>query len=302
LVVEAGVPTVEAEAASEPRIEVVPTIQDGDTVALSGGVSGFGESFLGVPYQTNNLVTAYQQVLTSPGGAQVISPDAFLAVGAQTSQLGLRVTDGETQGVLVQSVVQDGLAAEAGILAGDLITSFAGTPVLGVRQLTRMLEETPEGRTVPLTVLREGETRSIEVTLERRAPVTVLGDVLTGYRDARATSLNAAGFRLLAPGTIRLGLRIESMTPELREFFGAPEDQGVLVSSVVADSPAAEAGMRVGDVIVSVDGNDVSSPAELTWSAKLEDPTVVLDVIRERRSQEVQVTLDLPARSLRIAP
>src|SRR5262249_3455797 len=58
-------------------------------------------------------------------------------------------------------------------------------------------------------------------------------------------------------GNGRLGVRITSMTAELRKFFGAAEDRGVLVSQVDKDSPAASAGLRAGDVIIEIDGKKV---------------------------------------------
>lgn len=273
-VAEGPVEPIEAEVGPQPRVEVIRAMQNDDrrgfTVALS------------------------EQVVANRGRGGV-----NVTVSLPASQLGLRIADGETEGALVQSVDAKSAAAEAGIQTGDLITEFAGSKVLGVRQLTRMLEETPDGRTVPVTLLRDGGTQIVELTLERL--VQVLGDVLTAYREV-ATPLVVDALRVRPAGTIRLGFRVEDMTPELREFFGARNDQGVLVSSVFAESAAAQAGVLVGDVIVSVDGNTVSSPADLTWSAELDDPTVVLEVIRERRSQEVRVTLDLPARPLRITP
>src|SRR5512146_943822 len=61
-----------------------------------------------------------------------------------------------------------------------------------------------------------------------------------------------------------IGVAVTQMTPELREFFGAPPTTGVLVSSVSANGPAAKAGLKVGDVVVAINGQDVSSQRDLT--------------------------------------
>src|SRR5204863_4895709 len=60
-----------------------------------------------------------------------------------------------------------------------------------------------------------------------------------------------------------IGVSVVDLTPELREFFGASKDSGVLVSSVADHGPAAKAGVRVGDVITSVDGKAVASLRDL---------------------------------------
>jgi predicted metalloprotease with PDZ domain len=61
----------------------------------------------------------------------------------------------------------------------------------------------------------------------------------------------------------RLGAHVSSMTPELRKFLGAKKDAGILVQLVDADTPAARAGMKVGDVIVSVDGDAIDEIGEV---------------------------------------
>src|SRR5688572_28068188 len=65
------------------------------------------------------------------------------------------------------------------------------------------------------------------------------------------------------PGGARLGVKVQEMSEELRDYFGAPDDAGVLVNSVVKDSPAEKAGIKPGDVITEVDGKKVEDTREL---------------------------------------
>jgi S1-C subfamily serine protease len=92
------------------------------------------------------------------------------------------------------------------------------------------------------------------------------------------------------------------MTPELRTFFGAEPDRGVLVATVVEGSSADESGILVGDVIVAVAGRAIGTPGDLSWSGELVDDRLVLEIVREGVSREISVPLDLPPRSLRIGP
>jgi C-terminal processing protease CtpA/Prc len=91
----------------------------------------------------------------------------------------------------------------------------------------------------------------------------------------------------------RLGTQITSMTEELRGFFGAPTDAGVLISKVEADSPAAKAGLKVGDVLVEVDGKTIDAPSELVRGLhdKGKGAKVSLTVVREKKRQTLSATL-----------
>lgn len=86
-----------------------------------------------------------------------------------------------------------------------------------------------------------------------------------------------------------IGVSLSNLSPELREHFGAPKDAGVIVESVQDDSPAARAGIRVGDIVLSVDGKDVKSSADLRMALrdKKEGDSVRIDLLRGRARQTV---------------
>lgn len=90
-----------------------------------------------------------------------------------------------------------------------------------------------------------------------------------------------------------LGVELLALTPELREHFGASRLSGVLVARVEEASPAAAAGMAVGDVITSVDGEPVGSTGQLARRVGLrrEGDEVELGLVRDRRSLTLRVTL-----------
>jgi hypothetical protein len=94
-------------------------------------------------------------------------------------------------------------------------------------------------------------------------------------------------------GKGRLGAHVSSMTPELRRFFGAPEDSGLLVQGVETDTPAGKAGVSVGDVIVTIDGDaidDVGDVAEALADRKGGDVVDVI-VIRGKKRRELRAEL-----------
>jgi hypothetical protein len=90
-----------------------------------------------------------------------------------------------------------------------------------------------------------------------------------------------------------IGVSLVEITPELRVHYGAPKDAGVLVSEVRADTPAAKAGLEVGDVITEVDGKRVAGSGDVSRGIRGRNPgeTVQLDVVRDRASRKLTVTV-----------
>ncbi len=109
--------------------------------------------------------------------------------------------------------------------------------------------------------------------------------------------------RLVLPGlpAVRgyLGVEVLALTPELRTHFGAPEGRGVLVSRVLEDTPAAAAGIAVGDVLTTVDGEPVASGFDLLRAVGLRSAgeAVGIEVWRGRRRLELTATLEQVERS-----
>ncbi len=93
------------------------------------------------------------------------------------------------------------------------------------------------------------------------------------------------------------------MTPELRQHFGAPRDAGVLVGKVEADSPAAKAGLEVGDIVTAVGGDRVKSTSELVRDVRRSKAgeTLQLEIVRSRATKTLPITVGKrPAEELRI--
>jgi C-terminal processing protease CtpA/Prc len=92
----------------------------------------------------------------------------------------------------------------------------------------------------------------------------------------------------------RLGAQIADMTEDLRKYFGAPADAGVLVTHVDADQPAGKAGLRVGDVITEVAGTKVEDPSDVIEAVADKDAgaQVKIVVVRDKRTATLTATLD----------
>ncbi len=173
---------------------------------------------------------------------------------------------------------------------------FDGQRVVGMRQLTRLVRETPVGRTVDVTVLRNGQEQTLSVTTAAQTEGGnfrfVIPDDLPDLSDLGDRIRDAIPRIYVVSSTSRLGLRAVSMTEQLREYFGADADEGVLVSSVDEGSAAADADLRAGDVVIAIDGRTVDEPADLRRRGRTDRGTITLTIIRDRAEQEI--TLDVP--------
>jgi membrane-associated protease RseP (regulator of RpoE activity) len=109
------------------------------------------------------------------------------------------------------------------------------------------------------------------------------GKVITSNGDHRLLVESLIGSRAF------LGVSLMNLSPDLREHFGAPKDAGVMVESVADDSPAEKAGLRVGDIVLSVDGKDVKSSIDLRLALKdkKEGDSVRIDYLRGKARQTV---------------
>jgi len=159
---------------------------------------------------------------------------------------------GGTRGALVARAQDDGPAAKAGILSGDVVLKFNGQDVREMRNLPRIVAETPVGREVPVVVWRDGRERTIGVMVGELPAEAQLAAATPGP-ERRTTELTG------------LGLSVAGLSPELRERFQLkPDQKGVVIVEVEPGSPGAERELRPGDVIREVQQEAVNTPQELT--------------------------------------
>ena len=200
-------------------------------------------------------------------------------------------------GVLVTSISPNSPADSAGLQVSDVIVEFDGERVRSARQFARLVQETAAGRQVRASLLRSGKRQDVTIApadsgpgffgLGRgRADVPGVNDLLRQFQNVKP--------ELWLQGTPRLGMTVQSMTPELAKHFGATE--GVLVSSVGDGSAAARAGLQVGDVITSAGGQRVRSQADLSQAMRGATGSIALSVVREKKPLTITVSLAAPAR------
>lgn len=172
----------------------------------------------------------------------------------------------EGKGALVGDVSSDGPGAKAGLQKGDVIEEIDGQTVTGVNDLRLRIASTAPGTTVHLKLLRNGEPRDMAVLL--------------GQLPEKANEGPLSGSE--SEGTPMKGVQVDELTPQLRrELDLSPNIHGVVVTDVSPDSPAADAGLRRGDVIEEVNRKPVDSVSEYRGALRRAgDQSLVLLVSR----------------------
>lgn len=273
--------------------------------ALHGAANGRGPGYLGIGFHDTSEDQLRGLQPNSPHGAEVIMVD------------------------------HDGPAGKAGIRPHDIIVSLNGQAIAGAQALKQMLHDAGAGVEIALTVLRGGHPLQLKARLADRDEVARVAmaklvaneggqpppavtspngalalnfaehasaDAVTPDSPPTLPATPAPGSGFLGHivhGSIYTGAVLDTMEPQLAGFFGAPQGCGLLVRSVVPNSPAAEAGLRAGDVVVRADLYMLRNTAD--WTKRLhaaKGKPITLSVVRDRRELTLTLQQDLKHHSM----
>jgi serine protease Do len=251
----------------------------------SGGSIGIGFS---IPSNmAKNIVAQLKQYGHPRRGwlgvkIQPVSPDI-------AESLGLK----DANGALVAGTTDGGPAEKAKIRSGDIILKFDGQDVKEMHNLPRIVADSVVGKEVPVVVWRDGKEMTIQTVLaERPADDKLASADAPGGGKADATK----------PTDITgLGLKVAPVSQDLKDKFQLGADQkGVVVTDVAPNTPAAERGLKPGDVIMEVQQNEVASPADIQKQVdaarKADRKNVLMLIQREGGVQYVPLTLSKPGK------
>lgn len=235
----------------------------------------------------------------------------------------------DAHGAEIIHVDHDGPAGKLGLQLHDVILQMNGQQIQGQEQLRQLLRESPAGRAVTFVISRDGQRQTLTTQLANRQEVErraweqhlVVPDpgsdnepppqVGNGFLHSDNSTGNATGAKahrdFLGATTVLsasfTGAQLEVMGPQLAEFFGVEGNAGLLVRSVEANSPAEEAGLRAGDVVVQVNQVPVTTGSEWTKTIHQNRGRAVgLRVLRDRHEQNMTMTPDSKKRSSVVWP
>lgn len=269
------------------------------------------------PVIRGQVLIARQDVPGAHNFTLAVEPE-FQVLGVGGPQIGVTVRDPDKgEGVAVVEVRSGSPAEKAGVKTGDTIVEFDGEKIRSVRQLTRLVQETPAGRAVKMAVLRDSKRVDLSVT-----PDSAAGGLITPQFQADMNKLNqdlrnnlrqlpkqGGTFRYMVPdsgvweigpegpsGLIeryvqpgrRLGVTVQDLTSQLATYFGAKD--GVLITAVTEGSAAAKAGLKAGDVITAVNDHAVNTSSDLVRLLRDAGGSaeVAIGIVRDRKPLTVR--------------
>lgn len=196
----------------------------------------------------------------------------------------------EDYGVEISRVEENSPAEKAGVKTGDVVLEYNGQRVEGMEQFGRMVRETPPGREAKLTISRNGAVQTLTAVLGlRKFPFS--GNFPPGFEvpEFHMPDIPQIFTTIRSP---MLGVEAESLGTQLAVYFGVKE--GVLVRSVLENTPAQKAGIKAGDVITKVDGMAVSAPSELSNAVRAANAkkTYAIELVRDRKPVILSVNVE----------
>jgi serine protease Do len=280
-------------------------------IALPAAVlalAGSGAAFPPVAYgqSTTPRPAVARAVKIAGGGSHVgVSVRDVEDEDVKTSKLSTAI------GVIVEDVSTSSPAEKAGVKTGDVIVEFDGERVRSTMQFSRLVQETPAGRKVQMAVMRGGQRSTLTVEPTDDGNVFRFGTKNGIFQDfafavpkpptpptppTPPVFQNFDNWVFRTGGT--LGIGVGDLSPQLGDYFGTKT--GVLVTSVAADSAAAKAGLKAGDVITSFNGATVDTPAELRRRVqRVEDgEEFTMTIVRDKKSTTLKGKVE-PVRTRR---
>lgn len=189
-------------------------------------------------------------------------------------------------GAVINEVVEDSPADDAGLREGDVIVSLNKEKITDSDDLNDVMAETQAGDQIEIVINRDGTEQNFTLTAGE-APKDEHTWFHYGSGDPNVWVFPSR------PVTY-VGIQLMDLNEQLGEYFGITDGEGVLIVEVDEESPAAKAGLKAGDVIVEVDGKKVESASEIT--AQMEEhesgEQVNYSVVRDRRTSQFTVEVE----------
>jgi serine protease Do len=257
-----------------------PGNSGGPLLNLKGEVIGINTAILasgqGIGFATpSNIAKSIIPQLESKG--KVVRGMIGVQVQNVTPDLAKSFGMSEPKGALVGQVNPGTPAAKAGIHRGDIIIEFNGHAIHEMNELPRLVADTAPGSKATVKVLREGKEKTLNLTI-------------TELTDERQAKTKEEGTAEKTP----LGLEVQNLTPTLAQQFRLRDNQGVVVIRVESGSPAADAGIRAGDMILEVNSEVVNTVKEYRSAIAKVKKGSVARLLVKRQAHTLYLTVETP--------
>jgi membrane-associated protease RseP (regulator of RpoE activity) len=182
-------------------------------------------------------------------------------------RLGVVLSDdnGDEKGVAIEKILPGSPADKAGLHEGDILVRIDGERIQTSRDVREMLRNLEDSKNLQVEILRDGQPQTVTVIPEKR----------------EFPSFPRMGGRYL-------GINLQNLDPDLAAYFQVDPNEGVLVTRIEPDSPAAKAGFHSGDIITHINGNKISSAEDVSKIISDGDSeTVEVIVLRHGTEQKL---------------
>jgi S1-C subfamily serine protease len=239
------------------------------------------------------------------GGAAYAAGEGWLGVMLQplTDNLREAMSIGkDVEGVLVSDVVAGSPALAAGFAKGDVIVEIDGTAVTSTEQAISQVKSHAPGDKVKFVVVRDGKREVMTAALGTREAEVQETPEAKDYYDIKIPRVERIFQDFKPEPGGYLGAKVQDISDDLGQYFGVGEGEGVLVLDVMEDTPAERAGLKAGDVITKVDGEEVSDSGELVSYLRDREPGQKVDLTfkRNRETRRTQVELEEAPNAARV--
>jgi serine protease Do len=255
---------IQTDAAINPGNSGGPLINlKGQAIGINSAIYSSTGGSVGIGFAIPiNMARNIKDQLVRDG--KVTRGQLGVMIGELTQELADYFDIKESKGVVVSDVLKDSPAEKAGLQAGDIILKINDEDVESVGQLRNTVSMVAPGTEVELLIYRNGREKTVTVGI---------GELTDTIARAGASELPS-----------KLGLTVQDLTEETRRYYGLQPGEGVVVSNVIPQSRAFEAGIRPGTIIISVNQQKVGSIYEFgeALKASVENGKVLL-LIREQR-------------------
>jgi serine protease Do len=203
--------------------------------------------------------------------------------------------DFNTSDLRVARVIPESPAETADVQNGDVIVAIDGQTILSRRDLAQTIRWKGSGSQLTLSILRDGQPHELSMVLSERQDrgprVSWRLEVPAFWNRTKSLEEQVEVYRTILPSYLNLGLVVDPLTPTLAEYFKQRARYGLLIRTVLPDSPAGQVGFQEGDVVVEVNGRSVASDMDIQRSFQSDDGVMMIRFLRDGRSMTRRITL-----------
>jgi serine protease Do len=243
---------IQTDAAINPGNSGGPLVNlRGEVIGINTAILSASGGYMGIGFAIpSNMAESIMNSLIEKG--KVVRGYIGVYMQDLTKNLARSFDYDSTEGVLVSDVIEDTPAAESDLQEGDIIVEYRGKQVKDINDLHSWVAETEPGTDVELRLFRDGEYKTIELTVGERGE-----EVAAAEEEAQPAE--------------NIGMAVRNLTTELAQRLGLETTEGVIVVEVEQFSIAAEAGIRPKDVIIRVEGEPVTNVREFRQAIAAND-------------------------------